>query len=207
MSHVSLSSRGSRGRRGSGLSSNHVTLFLGLAVGVFRRAIARDVAGLATSIARLSGGVKRASVRSSTVTRDVSEFTASVALHGLGLAIASEVIRPAALVAGGAGGASIEATTRSEATTSITATGNWSSPSKIGSGRVGAVASEMSGKTACIAGAAGWVRAVQAEGRAVSLDVAQTLAVVALLRFGGARQRALARLVVWLLAVVAETVG
>lgn len=54
----------------------------------------------------------------------------------------------------------------------------------------------MSGKTACVAVAAGWVRAVQAEGRAVSLDVAQTLAMVTLLCFGGARQRALARLVV-----------
>jgi hypothetical protein len=36
-----------------------------------------------------------------------------------------------------------------------------------------------------------------AEGGAISLDVAESLAVIALLRFGGARKRALARLVVW----------
>jgi hypothetical protein len=36
-----------------------------------------------------------------------------------------------------------------------------------------------------------------AEGGAISLDVAESLAVIALLRFGGARERALARLMVW----------
>ena len=36
-----------------------------------------------------------------------------------------------------------------------------------------------------------------AEGRAISLDVAESLAVIALLRFRGTRERALARLVVW----------
>lgn len=140
MSHVSLSSRGSGGRRSSSLSSSRVTLFLALAVGVLGRAIARDVAGLATSIARLSSGVKRASVRSGAVTRDVSEFTASVALHGLGLAITGVVIRPAALVAGGPG-TSIVATTGSVATAGGEATtDSWGSPSEIRSGLVGAVA-------------------------------------------------------------------
>ena len=42
--------------------------------------------------------------------------------------------------------------------------------------------------------------AVQAEGGALSLDVTETLAVVALLRLGGARHGALVRLVVGLLA-------
>lgn len=55
----------------------------------------------------------------------------------------------------------------------------------------------MSGKATCIAVAVRRVRAVQTEGRAISLDVAQTLAVVALLRFGGAGQRAVARLVIY----------
>jgi hypothetical protein len=42
--------------------------------------------------------------------------------------------------------------------------------------------------------------AAQAESRALSLNVAQALAVVALLRLGGAGHGALVRLVVWLLA-------
>lgn len=47
----------------------------------------------------------------------------------------------------------------------------------------------------------------QAEGRAVSLDVSKSLAVVALLRLGGTRERTLVRLVSRLFAVVAKTLG
>lgn len=62
----------------------------------------------------------------------------------------------------------------------------------------------MAGLAAVVAATACSV-AAQTEGRAVSLDVAETLAVVALLGLGGARKRAAVGLVAGLLAVVAET--
>jgi hypothetical protein len=63
----------------------------------------------------------------------------------------------------------------------------------------------VAGLVAVVAAAVG--TAVQAQGGAVSLDVAEALAVVALLGLGGTGQRAGARLVAGLLAVVAETLG
>jgi hypothetical protein len=68
---------------------------------------------------------------------------------------------------------------------------------------VGAVASQVANRIAVVAPVAG-AGAAQAEGRALGLDVSETLAVVALLRLSGAGHGALVRLVVWLLAVVAE---
>lgn len=47
----------------------------------------------------------------------------------------------------------------------------------------------------------------QAESWAIGLDVSKPLAVVALLRFGGARKRALVRLVSRLFAVVAKALS
>ncbi|KAH7375388.1 hypothetical protein B0T11DRAFT_270257 [Plectosphaerella cucumerina] len=64
----------------------------------------------------------------------------------------------------------------------------------------------MAGLAAVVAAAAG-AGAAQAEGRAVSLDMAQTLAVVALLGLGGTGQRAAVGLVAGLLAVVAEALS
>lgn len=49
--------------------------------------------------------------------------------------------------------------------------------------------------------------AAQTERRAVSLDMAKALAVVALLGFGGARERAAVGFVARLLAVVAQALG
>jgi hypothetical protein len=59
-----------------------------------------DVSYFATSVAGFGTFVReRAAVWRSAVARDVTEFTASVALHGLGLAIASIMIRATAFVA------------------------------------------------------------------------------------------------------------
>jgi hypothetical protein len=68
------------------------------------------VTSLTAPVASLASSVERASVRGRAVTRDVTELTASVALHGLSLAIASEVVRATALVAAGSATASSEAT-------------------------------------------------------------------------------------------------
>lgn len=57
----------------------------------------------------------------------------------------------------------------------------------------------MTGLTAVVAAAARGV-AAQAEGRAIGLNVAKALAVVALLSLGGARKRAAVGLVTGLLA-------
>lgn len=64
-------------------------------------AVSADVAGFTTPVAGLAGSVERASVRGRAVTGDVTELAASVALHGLSLAVASEVVRATALVAAG----------------------------------------------------------------------------------------------------------
>jgi len=64
----------------------------------------------------------------------------------------------------------------------------------------------VAGLAAVVATPAG-AGAAQAQRRAISLDVAKTLAVVALLGFGRARERAAIRLVARLLAVVAKTLS
>lgn len=69
-------------------------------------AIARDVAGLAALVAGLAGGVERAAVGGGAVTRDVTQLAASIALHGLGLAVTGEVVGATALVASGGSGVS-----------------------------------------------------------------------------------------------------
>jgi hypothetical protein len=75
-------------------TSSHTIDFVGL------RAVLGDMADLAASVASLGARISQwSSVWCGTVSRDVSEFAASVALHGLGLTIASIVIRTAAFVA------------------------------------------------------------------------------------------------------------
>jgi hypothetical protein len=64
-------------------------------------AVPADVASLTAPVASLASSVERASVRGRAITRDVTELAASVALHGLSLAVASEVVRATALVAAG----------------------------------------------------------------------------------------------------------
>lgn len=86
------------GHRGSGSRSCVDSRGTGLGVG---RAVAGDVAGLGALVADLTGGAERATVRGGAIARDVAQLATGVALHGLGLAVTSEVVWAAALVAGG----------------------------------------------------------------------------------------------------------
>lgn len=161
-------------------------------------AVPADVASLTAPVAGLASGVERAAVRSRAVTGDVTELAASVALHGLSLAVASEVVRATALVAAGSA-ATGEATAAagkatSEGSTSTTANGGngsgtgsraapllscqslWLTGFKHGISTYGKVARLAARVAATVGGTT-----ADAEGRAVSLDVAKTLAVVALL--------------------------
>ena len=79
------------------------------------------MASLATPVAGLASSVERATVRGRAVTGDVTELAASVALHGLSLAVASEVVRATALVAAGSAATGETTTAASEATSEGTA--------------------------------------------------------------------------------------
>jgi len=72
----------------------HSSIHLGL------RAVLANVPRLTTAVARLAGLVERSAVRCGAVPADVAELAASIALHGLGLAITREVVRSSTLVAG-----------------------------------------------------------------------------------------------------------
>lgn len=164
------------------------------------------MACLATPVARLACGVQGAAVGRGAVAGDVScfhllakllfkfrrhppsrrtgrkrtQFPARIALHSLGLAVAGEMVRPAALVARrwartaceAAPEAAAESTTRRSAGAAAAA-----------HARVGAVARKVAGEAATVAASAG-AGAAEAEGRAVGLHVAEALAVVALLGWG-----------------------
>ena len=190
--YIRLSSGGSGSRRlnGGRRRSSAVTVDLGLG------AVARDVARLAAAVARLARGVERAAVGSRAVARDVTQLAAGVALHGLSLAVARKVVWSTTLVAGRRAGASRVSTAEAS---SESATGTTSATTDTASGRVGAVTGQVAGEAAGIASSAR-AGAAQAQSRAVSLDVAEALAVVALLRLGGARVRAAVGLVAGLLA-------
>jgi hypothetical protein len=196
-----LGNRRERGNRlGHDRSAGHLDLGLHLADGAgLVGAVARDVAGLAALVASLAGGVEWAAVGGGAVTRDVAELAAGIALHRLRLAVASKVVRAAALVACCRTGSADESAPHG----SKAAAGDHAASTSPGDRGVRAVASQMANRIAVVAPVAG-AGAAQTERRALGLDVSETLAVVALLRFGGAGHRALVRLVVWLLAVVAE---
>lgn len=203
-------------RGGSSRGCGQVDLGVDLTGGAsLLRAVAGDVTGLATAVAGLASSVKRAAVGSGAVSRDVAELTAGIALHSLSLAITGEVVRATALVAGSRTGTASESTTSTKAT-SKTATAHRSTTAHRADG-VGASAlskcqfilptlslvrcthSKMTGLPAVVAAAAGSV-AAQAQSRAIGLNVAKTLAVVALLGLSGSRERAAIGLVARLLA-------
>jgi len=169
-----------RSRRCRGRGSVAIAVHNGL-----RRAIFRNMASLAATITSLAGRVQWTTVRSSAVARDVSEFTAGIAFHGLGLAITSVVVRASTLVAGGRTSPTTKSTTES---TSITAARNTSATPSTCTG-VGARSSKVTRLAAVIATATDTC-AAQAQGRAVGLDVAQALAVITLFRLGRARMGA-----------------
>jgi len=109
-----LGNGGNRGNRrrsgGDGRSVVHIDIVVDFTVGVLLGAVARDVTSLAALIAGLASSVKGTAVGGGAVSGDVAELAASVALHSLGLAITSEVVRTTALVAGGRSGSTGEAT-------------------------------------------------------------------------------------------------
>jgi hypothetical protein len=168
-----------------------------VAVDLCLGAVAGDVASLTAAVARLTSRVERTAVRGRAVTGDMAELAAGVALHGLSLTIAGKVVGASTFVAGGRTRATSEAAP--EATE--TATG---SSGATAHGRARAVAGEMASHTAAVAAAAG-AGTAQAQSGAVGLDVAEALAVVALLGLGSPGVRAGVALVARLLAVVAKT--
>lgn len=162
-------------------------------------AVLGDMADLAAPVAGLAGRIgERAAVGRGAVARDVSQLAAGVALHGLGLAVPSKVVRPSALVAQSRATAGVAATE-----SAVASTGHASAAAGTGDAAVGALPRQMADLAAAIAATARG--ATQAQRGAVSLDVAEALAVVALLRLRCARVRAAVGLVPGLLAVVAET--
>ena len=198
------------------------------------------MAGLAAAVASLASSVEGAAVGSGAVARDVAELAAGVALHGLSLAVARKVVWSAALVAGG--GAVDVGQAAAETTESATRRGR-STATSAGAGarsRAGTLLVSDSGKerglsstysdvadlSAGVAAASGST-AAQTKSGAVSLDVAETLAVVALLGWrmsvsirllcrvrkrirhtlSSAWVRAVVGLVARLLAVVAQALG
>jgi hypothetical protein len=104
----------------------------------------------------------------------LTQLAAGVALHGLGLAVAGKVVGSTTLVASSRASTASEAATESP---SVTTTGSTSSATHS---RVRAVAGKVASDTAAVAASAG-AGSAQAQSWAVSLDVSETLAVVALL--------------------------
>jgi hypothetical protein len=124
-------------------------------IGVLLRAVARDVAGLTALIARLAGRVERTAVGSSAVAGDVAKLAASIALHGLSLAVAGKVVGTTALVARGRAGAAGETTTATE-TAAVTATRNGATAThSTGADGVGARTSQVAGLATVVASTAG----------------------------------------------------
>ena len=124
----------------------------------------------------------------------MTKLATSVAFHSLGLAVAGEVVRATTLIAGSGTRTTSETTRRK---TSIATTGNRrATPADTDRGGVRASSGQVAGLTAIVATAVG-SGAAQAKGRAISLDVSQPLAVVALLGLGGTRQRTLVGLVAY----------
>lgn len=199
-----LSHGGNRSNRGS-RDVAQINLGRDLAGGVLLRAVPRDVTGLAALVAGLASSVKRATVGSSAVSGDVAELAAGVALHGLSLAVTGKVVGATALVASSGTGAASETTTAVTTGEAATAHGGTTAKSRTNRVRAGALSircqymelremairaySKVTGLAAVVAAAAG-ASTAQAESRAVSLDVAQTLAVVALLSLSGTGKRA-----------------
>jgi len=157
------------------------------------------MAGGSTLVARLAGSVEWTAIRCSAVTGDVAEFTTRITLHCLGLAVSSIVIGSAALVAccSPVCGNAIKSSSATTATAS-----RWSSTHVWSR----TIASQVTDLTARIATTASRTTA-DAQGRTITLYVANSLTVVALFCLGCARSRALIGLMAWLLAVVAQSFG
>ena len=193
----------SRGRRDA-LVAVQVHLLLELAVAVILLgAVARDVAGLAALVAALACRTERAAAGSRAIAGDVAQLATGIAFHGLRLAVAGIMVGTAALVAGcrtrAAGKASTAVASKASTTNgSAAAHGTgvlaWVTGVDL-AGRVRAGSNKVT-ELAAVMAATGLARAAKAKSRAVGLHMAQSLAVIALLRLRSARQRAIARLVI-----------
>ena len=163
-------------------------------------ALPGDVTGLSAAVAGLAGGVKRTTVRGGAVAGNVTELSASIALHGLSLAVTGKVVWTTAFVAGSGAVDRGETTTETakattgwrSTTTSAGAGGTWGwartlrEESESGSDENrGSTYSDVADLSAGVAATARRTT-VQAKSWAISLDVAEALAVVTLLGLGGA---------------------
>lgn len=164
-----------------------------------RRTVAADVASLAAAVASLASAVQWTAIWRGAVPGNVAKLAASIALHGLGLAVTSKVVWTTALVTSrstvGTGETTSETATVSATSWSSSATaGRCSSGSSIGGWAValltlvnGAVHAEratyceMASLTARVAVAGTTSASAQSQSWAVGLDVAEALTVVALL--------------------------
>lgn len=188
-----------RGGSGGNFGSNTISNI----VNGSRSTILRDMAWLTTLVAALPSGVQRPSIRCGTVTRNVTQFAARIALHSIGLTVSGIMIWSSAFVASGRTvGCNVESTTSRVSTT----TNKSSTSTSHGRGRVRgwAAASKVTHLATRVASATLSTTA-QAQGWTVSLDVAKALAMVALLGFSGTRHRALIRLMSGLFAIVAQS--
>lgn len=98
-------------------------------------AVPADVASLTAPVAGLACSVERTTIGGRAVTGDVTKLAASVALHGLSLAVASEVVGATALVTAGGTATGKPTTAAGKATPegSASTTTNWSDGSGTGS--------------------------------------------------------------------------
>lgn len=179
-------------------------------------AVTGDVTSLAALVACLAGRVEGTTIGCGAIPGDVAELTAGVALHGLGLTVASEVVGATALVAssstrtGKATTAEAGATVATAHNRAATAhRGHTRDPGHAShAGDTGHTGHTGNGDTRGSRASAGQVSRLatviattagtgtrQAQGGAISLHMAETLAVVALLGLGSAWQRALVGLV------------
>lgn len=143
------------------------------------------MASFSALVAGLSGGVQRATVRGSAVAGDMAKLATSIALHSLSLAVPGKVVGTAALVT------SRLARATSETTTSITtksATTDGSTAAHANTSGIGASPGEMTGLSAVIAAAIAATGTAQTESRAIGLNMAKSLAVVALLSLRRSRK-------------------
>lgn len=171
---------------------------------VLLRAVSRDMAGLAALVTSLASGVKGTAVGSGAITRNMTQLATGVALHGLRLTVTGEVVGAAALVTS-SGTGTTEATSAVATSKTTTAHRSTTAHSRAAD-RVGASASKVTRLAAVITTATG-TSAAQTKGRAVSLNVAKALAVVALLSLSSTGKRAAVGLMARLLAVVAEALS
>lgn len=211
--HQTWSGLGNRCDRSHSRSTDVLTgaqanILAGFTVRGLLRAVAGNVAGLTTLVASLSGRVQGTAIGSRAVARDVTELAASIALHGLSLAITGKVIRSTTLIARSRARATNKSTpAASKSSITTTARTNWAATAHVDTSGVRASASQVAWLTAVVAATTSGTATAQTKCWAVGLDMAKTLAVVALLGLGGARKRAAVGLVAGLLAVVAKTFG